>query len=58
MATKEVYYMDNRVRTGLRIPYKQNTELILIAKELGMSKNALILQILRDWIENYENKSA
>ena len=50
--------MDNRVRTGLRIPYKQNTELILIAKELGMSKNALILQILRDWIENYENKSA
>lgn len=39
----------NRVRAGLRIPYELNTRLILAAKELGISKNALILQILRAW---------
>ena len=41
--------MDKRVRTGLRIPYSLNTELILEAQEIGISKNALILQILTDW---------
>lgn len=40
-----------RVRTGLRIPMKLNTELILLAEENGISKNALILQILWKWIE-------
>jgi len=28
-----------------------NTALILIAQEYGVSKNALILRILRDWLE-------
>ncbi len=46
--------MDKRVRTGLRIPYEQNTKLILEARKLGISKNALILQILRDWLKNKE----
>lgn len=43
-----------RIRTGLRIPYEQNTKLIFIARKLGISKNALILQILRDWLEKQE----
>lgn len=38
-----------RVRTGLRIPYGMNTILIQIAEEMGISKNALILQILGEW---------
>lgn len=40
-----------RKRTGLRIPYDLNTKLILAAKEQGISKNALMLQILWEWIE-------
>lgn len=47
-----------RVRTGLRIPIKLNTELILLAEEDGISKNALILQILREWVSrNKETNS-
>lgn len=46
--------MIERVRTGLRIPYDMNTELVLEAKQIGISKNALILQILRKWLENKE----
>lgn len=37
-----------RVRAGLRIPYDLNTWLIKTADEQGISKNALILQILWD----------
>ena len=44
-----------RTRCGLRIPYEQNTKLILIARENGISKNALILKIIRDWL-NKEGK--
>ena len=44
-----------RVRTGLRIPYEMNTWLILEARNCGITKNALILQILRDWIKNHPN---
>lgn len=40
-----------RVRTGLRIPMNLNTVLILEAKRMGISKNALILQVLRDWVK-------
>ena len=43
--------MTTRVRAGLRIPYELNTKLIFIAREIGVSKNALILQILRDWVK-------
>lgn len=39
------------VRTGLRIPYDLNTWLILEAQKRGITKNALILQILWDWLE-------
>lgn len=45
-----------RVRTGLRIPMELNTELVLIAREKGVSKNALILQILWEWIESNAEK--
>lgn len=41
--------MEERVRSGLRIPIDLNTELILRAKADGISKNALILQILWEW---------
>jgi len=39
-----------RTRAGLRIPYELNTALILTAKTMGISKNALILQILWEWV--------
>ena len=45
-----------RIRTGLRIPYEMNTELILIAKEYGISKNALMLEILRNWVKENDKK--
>lgn len=44
----------DRVRAGLRIPYGLNTWLILEAEELGVSKNALILQILKEWMDRKE----
>lgn len=40
-----------RARAGLRIPMDLNTVLILEARRMGVSKNALILQILRDWVK-------
>ena len=48
--------MPKRVRTGLRIPYEMNTELIFIAQQIGVSKNALILHILDAWIKQKEKK--
>lgn len=44
--------MTQRVRTGLRIPYEQNTKLILLAEKMGVSKNAIILQAIREFLEN------
>lgn len=44
------------VRTGLRLPYDLNTWLILEAKKYGIPKNALILQILWNWMEQKENE--
>lgn len=43
-----------RIRTGLRLPIDMNTKLILKADELCVSKNALILFILKEWIKNNE----
>ena len=48
----------NRIRTGLRIPIELNAELIIRAKKDGISKNALILQILREWLEQQKLKTA
>ena len=45
-----------RVRTGLRIPMDLNTELIVIAQKNGVSKNALILQILWSYVEQQEKE--
>ena len=45
-----------RVRSGLRIPYELNTWLILKAKDMGISKNALMLQIFREWVEREKGK--
>ena len=41
-----------RVRAGLRIPYELNTALILEARRMGISKNALILQVLDEWAKD------
>ncbi len=43
-----------KVRTGLRIPIEMNTKLIIKAEELCVSKNALILFILKEWIKSNE----
>ena len=40
-----------RIRSGLRIPYDLNTWLIEESRKQGMAKNALILQILWDWVK-------
>lgn len=45
-----------RARTGLRIPMGLNTKLILLAQEKGISKNALILEALWQYIENRRSK--
>ena len=38
------------------MPMELNTKLILKAREMGISKNALILQILWEWIEEAEKR--
>ena len=40
-----------RVRAGLRIPYDLNTWLIQESQKQGIAKNALILQILWEWVK-------
>lgn len=52
MSTKTL----ERIRTGLRVPYDLNTELIFIARKRGQTKNALILQILWEWINKDEKE--
>lgn len=39
-------------RIGLRIPYDLNTKLIERADALGITKNALVILILREWEES------
>ena len=50
--------MTTRVRTGLRIPMDLNTELTVIAQKNGVSKNALILQILWKYVEEQKGTKA
>lgn len=47
--------MTSKVRSGLRIPYDMNTILIKMAEERGISKNALMLQALWEWIKRNES---
>lgn len=44
------------VRVGLRIPYEQNTELILLANKRGISKNALILEIIYEFLDKEKER--
>jgi len=48
---------DKRVRFTLRIPEKKLKRLEEIAKEEGVSINALILEILRKWSELHEKQN-
>lgn len=50
--------MTERVRAGLRIPMDLNTELILRAHADGIPKNALILQILKAWVDEKKKQEA
>jgi hypothetical protein len=56
VTTPERRIIMQRVRTGLRIPMNLNTKLILLADESGISKNALILQILWEYFEKKDNE--
>lgn len=47
---------DNRERFTLRLPTILFTKLQSNGKELGVSTNALISQILWNWMEHKENK--
>ncbi len=47
---------DNRERFTLRLPTILFTKLQSNGKELGVSTNALISQILWSWMEHKENK--
>jgi predicted HicB family RNase H-like nuclease len=47
-----------RVRSGLRVPPELNAYLIEAAQNYGTSKNALILQILREWVERNRKKDS
>nr|WP_296486212.1 hypothetical protein [uncultured Acetatifactor sp.] len=47
-----------RVRAGLRIPYDLNTWLIQEAQKQGIAKNALILQILWEWVRRERQETS
>lgn len=46
--------MTTRKRTGIRIPYETNTKLIKIAQEMGVSKNAVIIQAIHEFLRKYK----
>lgn len=46
-----------RVQTGLRVPCDLNQILKQEAEKLGTTKNALILEILRNWTRQQKNSS-
>lgn len=46
----------DRVRSGLRLPVDMNEQLLEEAKKKGISKNALILIVLNDWIQEHEKE--
>ncbi len=43
--------MTQRARAGLRIPYETNTKLIKLAESKGISKNAIILQAIDEYLK-------
>ena len=47
--------MTQRARTGLRIPYETNTKLIKVAESMGISKNAVILQAIHEYLERHRD---
>lgn len=40
-----------RVRSGLRVPPDLNDKLILLAENEGISKNALMIRVLGEWVK-------
>lgn len=40
-----------RVQAGLRIPEQMNLKLSEIAQQYGISRNALILQIIQEYLQ-------
>ncbi len=43
-----------RVRTGLRITEEQNLKLAMCAENIGISKNALIIQAIQEYMWRHE----
>jgi len=46
------------VNFNLRLPEDINDEIVRIAKEEGRSKNNQIVQVLKEFISNYNKKNA
>lgn len=45
-----------RVRSGLRVPSELNNKLIIMAENEGISKNALMLRVLGEWVKDNDLK--
>lgn len=45
-----------RVRSGLRVSPDLNNKLILLAEKEGISKNALMLRVLGEWVKENDMK--
>jgi predicted DNA-binding protein len=45
-----------RLQTVLRLPFEVNDKLAKISKQVGVSKNALILQIIWDYLRKLEKE--
>lgn len=43
--------MTTRKRIGLRMPHETNTKLSKLATKMGISKNAIILQAIYEYLE-------
>ena len=46
----------NIVRSGLRLSTTLNKDLARIAREIGMTKNQLMIKILYDWVKRNDEK--
>ena len=47
-----------RVQTGLRMPCDINERLAQVAQKRGLTKNALILEIINSWLEQRPPKES
>lgn len=48
----------NTVRSGLRLNSSLNKDLTRIAREIGMTKNQLMVKVLYDWVKKQKQNKA